>query len=88
MRAYIILHAMQTIGYKWSSFETGAVALSGAMTDAGTGSIFLDNVQCTGTETRLRDCPANPVGTNDCSHFEDAGVTCVSSKSLNRSVGP
>ena len=33
-------------------------------------------MNCTGTETRLVDCPSNPLGVHDCSHFEDAGVTC------------
>ena len=42
----------------------------------GTGSIWLDQVACAGTEARLADCPANPIGTHDCSHFEDAGVRC------------
>ena len=42
----------------------------------GTGSIWLDQVACVGTEARLADCPANPIGTHDCSHFEDAGVRC------------
>ena len=42
----------------------------------GTGSIWLDQVRCVGTEARLASCPANPIGTHDCSHFEDAGVRC------------
>ena len=42
----------------------------------GTGSIWLDQVACVGTEARLADCPANPIGVHDCSHFEDAGVRC------------
>ena len=58
---------------------TGAVALTlGAVPD-GTGQIWLDQVNCRGTETRLIDCPANALGTNDCSHFEDAGVRCGAS---------
>ena len=43
----------------------------------GTGQIWLDNVQCVGTETRLIDCPANALGTHSCAHSEDAGVRCV-----------
>ena len=33
-------------------------------------------LHCTGNETRLVDCPSNPLGVHDCSHSEDAGVTC------------
>ena len=54
----------------------GATGVSLATFGQGTGSIWLDNVRCVGTETRLADCPANDIGTNDCSHFEDAGVRC------------
>ena len=55
--------------------SVGAVALTTGFTN-GAGQIWLDNVQCRGTETRLIDCPANPLGNNDCSHIEDAGVRC------------
>ena len=42
----------------------------------GAGQIWLDNVQCRGTETRLIDCNANALGTHNCVHTEDAGVRC------------
>ena len=48
----------------------------------GTGQIWLDNVQCRGTESRLIDCPANILGSHNCVHFEDAGVNCQISKSF------
>ena len=54
----------------------GATALTTGFTN-GNGVIWLDNVQCRGTETRLFDCPANPVGQHNCAHIEDAGVRCV-----------
>ena len=53
----------------------GAVAIFTGFTN-GVGQIWLDNVQCTGTETRLIDCPANPIGSHNCAHVEDAGVRC------------
>ena len=42
----------------------------------GTGQILLDNLQCTGFESRLVDCSHNGVGNHDCSHREDAGIVC------------
>ena len=53
----------------------GAAAITAGFPD-GTGQIWLDEVQCLGAETRLIDCPANALGSHDCSHIEDAGVTC------------
>lgn len=38
--------------------------------------IWLDNVQCTGTEARLSECLANPVGTHNCDHRKDVEVGC------------
>ena len=43
----------------------------------GSGSIFLDNVACLGTENSLASCPYDN-HTSDCSHSEDAGVRCRS----------
>ena len=42
----------------------------------GEGQIWLDNVQCDGSESVLSDCPANNVGDENCGHGEDAGVSC------------
>ena len=38
--------------------------------------IWLDDVQCDGSESSLIDCPASPLGLHDCANFEDAGVRC------------
>ena len=53
---------------------TGGTAHSNAYFGQGTGSIILDDVQCTGTELLLTNC-TNASFIN-CGHYEDAGVTC------------
>ena len=61
-------------------YSIGALAIPGEgvfYIPDGTGQIWLDNVNCVGNETRLIDCPANPLGSHDCGHFEDAGVRCT-----------
>ncbi|XP_056283773.1 deleted in malignant brain tumors 1 protein-like [Pseudoliparis swirei] len=42
----------------------------------GDGMIWLDDVQCTGTEHSILKCPHRNMGENDCGHGEDAGVIC------------
>uniref|UniRef100_A0A8C0J973 Soluble scavenger receptor cysteine-rich domain-containing protein SSC5D n=1 Tax=Chelonoidis abingdonii TaxID=106734 RepID=A0A8C0J973_CHEAB len=42
----------------------------------GSDHIWLNNVNCTGTEAALSDCRARPWGENNCTHGEDAGVEC------------
>ncbi len=54
-----------------------AAAITSGFTD-GTGSIWLDNVQCSGDEARLVNCSARPIGEHNCVHTEDAGVNCTS----------
>ena len=55
--------------------STDAIAVAHAGFGQGTGPIFLDNVQCTGTEDRLVDCPYDQNAVN-CSNFTDASVHC------------
>ena len=57
----------------------GSVALYYEFT-IGAGRIWLDNVHCRGTESRLIDCPANALGVHNCGHINDAGVRCLSCK--------
>ncbi|KAK3088009.1 hypothetical protein FSP39_013360 [Pinctada imbricata] len=45
---------------------------------SGTGPIWLDNVNCIGTESSILQCSHNGIGTHNCAHTEDVGVICPS----------
>ncbi|XP_014458569.1 deleted in malignant brain tumors 1 protein [Alligator mississippiensis] len=51
-------------------------ASGGAPYGQGSDPIWLDEVNCTGTEAALFKCKASPWGKNNCNHGEDAGVVC------------
>uniref|UniRef100_A0A8D2L947 Lysyl oxidase like 3 n=1 Tax=Varanus komodoensis TaxID=61221 RepID=A0A8D2L947_VARKO len=42
----------------------------------GVGRIWLDNVNCGGSEKSISSCQSRGWGNSDCSHEEDAGVIC------------
>ena len=62
---------------------TGGEAHTRAAFGAGTGTIWMDDVQCTGSETRLADCPFGGWGLHNCRHSEDVGVSCGAASSLS-----
>ncbi|XP_055493502.1 deleted in malignant brain tumors 1 protein-like [Leucoraja erinacea] len=49
---------------------------TGAFYGEATGNIWLDGVNCNGTEPALDQCPASPWRVNNCTHGEYAGVSC------------
>ena len=42
----------------------------------GSGQIWLDNVNCVGTEHTIGNCLHNRWGLHNCGHHEDASVRC------------
>ena len=68
MTMYVCVHA-------------GASSYSDALLGQGNGPIFFNDVNCVGSEASLVNCTSDPIGVTDpCTHADDAGVRCRSSK--------
>lgn len=61
----------------------GATTNTSDYNGRGTGLILLDDVGCTGTESRLLDCHSAGVGVSNCDHSGHAGVSCQSRSCAN-----
>jgi len=42
----------------------------------GSGIIWLSDLECTGTEDSLEDCPHAGWGQHKCGHYEDVAISC------------
>ena len=61
-----------------------AQAFPNAFFGEGISSIFLDEVQCTGDEVDIYDCPHNDGG--QCGQSDNAGVECIATRKCLRIV--
>ncbi|NXA09450.1 MARCO protein, partial [Sapayoa aenigma] len=68
----------------WTTQEASVVcrmlgfsrAVSAFTATAGTGPIWLDDINCSGSENSIFDCRKSNWGAHNCNHNEDAGVEC------------
>ena len=56
--------------------HSAGVPYSNAFFGSGTGSIILDDVQCSSSSSQLLECRSRPILDNNCAHSSDAGVGC------------
>ena len=51
---------------------------------AGSGPIWLNNVQCSGSETNITECQRSDWGRHNCTHDNDVSVSCIAGIITNR----
>ena len=59
------------LGYRYTSLSTLKFG-------PGNGTIWLDNVYCTGNESSILECDHGGLLQHDCDNSEDIGVVCTS----------
>ena len=74
--AFTVLHEVNLPCFK----ILGTAAITSGFIN-GAGSVWLDDVNCIGTEFRLVDCPAS-LGLQNCDSSSNAGVRCQGTASV------
>ena len=58
-------------------YGSAVAAPQNAFYGQGTGQIWLDSLNCVGTEGTVRNCSHSGWGSDNCGHERDASVACV-----------
>ena len=69
-----------TVVCRQLGFYSSVRAYGSARYGQGTGSIWLSRLSCIGNELSLFECDQLSVGTKNCTHANDASVSCVGSR--------
>ena len=65
-----------TVVCRQLGFSIAIEAKSSAFFGQGSGQIWIDDVACSGRDTRVEECTHTSWGSHNCRHSEDAGVIC------------
>ena len=57
--------------------DKAIAAVPNAYYGLGSGQIWLDDVNCAGTEKTIRNCSHAGWGSHNCSHTDDASINCT-----------
>ena len=61
------------------------ITVSQAHFGRGSGSIFMDDLNCIGNEMSIFDCPFGGWSRHNCDHYKDAAVYCTNDRSKFKS---
>ena len=73
-------HADATVVCKQLGFYSSVRAYGAAQYGQGTGPIWLSRLSCFGNESSLFECDQLIVATKNCTHANDASVSCSGSR--------
>jgi len=67
--------AARVVCYSLGYGHTGLFV--GSSYGGGSGRVWLNDVQCSGSESKITDCPHSGWGGQNCSHSDDVSVSCI-----------
>ncbi|XP_052683494.1 deleted in malignant brain tumors 1 protein-like isoform X2 [Crassostrea angulata] len=74
----------RSLGLSWNTSK----AYGGAIFGVGSGPIWMDTVNCSGSEANLTECRHRGWGVSDCDHGKDVSINCLPpNEGLVRLVG-
>ena len=85
---YNLYDIIKVTTYLSLNLLTDAASYPMARYGQGTGPIYLDNVQCVGTELHIQECTYSS-DASECTHAEDASLLCSGNcKCMDRNPMP
>lgn len=67
--AVVVCHQM--------GFSRGVAVASGSRFGQGIGLTWINDLECSGTESQIQQCTFSGWGNNQCHHSRDVGVVCT-----------